>query len=327
MKNKRLLSFVLSCATAVSMMSFGGSMVYAEAAEGEDITIGVTLQGNQSGFIQYIATGIFEYQKNEAPDITLDVVYADDDAAKQLSQVETFIGQDVDAIIINPVDRVQGASAVDAAADAGIPIITVNTTTDSDKNTAHVGSDDVEAGRMQMEEIIGVIGEEGKVAYVDATLGHSAQVGRAQGYEEVLEEHPDVELVAHDTGNWSADESMRLVENWLQAGKEMDAILCMADCQLVGVLTAVESSGKDIVLSGMDCDPVIMDAIKEGRVESSIWQDGIAQGENSLKVAIEAAKGNEVEDVMVPYEICNGDNIDEYMEKAEERNELAKQYF
>ncbi len=329
MKSRKILSVILSLATIASMTSFGGNMVFAEESDNKDITIGVTLQGNQSGFIQYIATGIFEYQKNEAPDITLDVVYADDDAAKQLSQVETFVGQGVDAIIINPVDRVQGASAVDAAADAGIPIITVNTTTDSDKNAAHVGSDDVEAGRMQMEEIIGVIGEKGKVAYVDAALGHSAQVGRSQGYEEVLKEHPDVELVAHDTGNWSADESMRLVENWLQAGNEMDAILCMADCQLVGVLTAVESAGKlgEIVLSGMDCDPVIMDAIKEGTVESSIWQDGIAQGENSLKLAIEAAKGNEVEDLMVPYEICNGDNIDEYMEKAEERNELAKQYF
>lgn len=331
MKNMKKLSMVLAGVMAISFGTFSGpsSLVWAEEIEDKDITIGATLQGNQSGFIQYIATGIFEYQKNEAPDINLDVVYADDDAAKQLSQVETFIGQGVDAIVLNPVDKTQGAAAVDMAAEAGIPVITVNTTTESDKNAAHVGSDDVEAGRMQMEEIISVIGEEGKVAYVDATLGHSAQVGRSQGYNEALEEHPDVELVVHDTGNWSADESMKLVENWLQAGKEMDAILCMADCQLVGVLTAVENAGKldDIVLSGMDCDSVILDAIKEGKVESSIWQDGNEQGANALRLAIEAAKGNDVEDFMIPYEICNGDNIDEYIEKAEERNELAKQYF
>ena len=298
-------------------------------AAGETISIGVTLQGNQSGFIQYIATGIFEYRKNSAPEIELEVVYADDDAAKQLTQVETFVGKGVDAIVLNPVDRTQGAAAVDMAAEAGIPIITVNTITDSENNAAHVGSDDVESGRLQMEEIIRVIGEEGKVAYIDAVLGHSAQVGRSQGYNEVLEAHPGVELVVHDTGNWSADDSMKLVENWFQAGKEMDAILCMADCQLIGVMTAVENAGKlgEIVLTGMDCDPTILQAIKEGKVQSSIWQDGNAQGENALRLAIDAAQGKEVSDYMVPYEICNGDNIDEYLKKAEERDALAKQYF
>lgn len=298
-------------------------------AEENKLTIGVSFQGNQSGFVQYLASGVFEYQKSDAPDVELEVVYADDDAAKQLTQIETFVGKGVDAIIINPVDKVQCAAAVDVAAEAGIPVITLNTTTDSDKNAAHVGSDDVEAGRMQMEEIIRVLGEDAKVAYVDAVLGHSAQVGRSQGYAEVLEEHPDVELVVHDTGNWSADESMKLVENWIEAGKEMDAILCMADCQLSGVVTAVENAGKigEIALSGMDCDMPIMEAIKEGKVQSSIWQDGLGQGANALRLAIEAANGNEVEDYMIPYEICNIDNVDEYIKQAEERNELAKQYF
>lgn len=298
------------------------------AAE-ENLTIGVSFQGNQSGFVQYLASGVFEYQKSDASDVELEVVYADDDAAKQLSQIETFIGKGVDAIIMNPVDKVQGAAAVDAAAEAGIPVITLNTTTDSDKNAAHVGSDDVEAGRMQMEEILRAVGEDAKIAYVDAVLGHSAQVGRSQGYAEVLEEHPDAELVVHDTGNWSADDSMKLVENWLQAGKEMDAILCMADCQLIGVVTAVENADKigEIALSGMDCDMPIMEAIRDGKVQSSIWQDGLGQGANALRLAIEAAKGNEVEDYMIPYEICNKDNVEEYIKQAEERNELAKQYF
>ena len=295
----------------------------------EGLTIGVCLQGNQSGFIQYIASGIFEYQKTDAPDVELEVVYADDDAAKQLTQVETCINKGVDAIILNPVDKVQGATAVDAAAEAGIPVITVNTTTDSENNAAHVGSDDVEAGRMQLEEVLRVVGEDAKIAYVDAVLGHSAQVQRAQGYAEILEEHPDVELVVHDTGNWSADESMKLVENWLESGKELVAILCMADCQLIGVVTAVENAGKigEIALSGMDCDMPIMEAIKDGKVESSIWQDGLGQGANSLRLAIEAAQGNEVEDYLIPFEVCNIDNVDEYIERAEARNELAKQYF
>jgi ABC-type sugar transport system substrate-binding protein len=341
--SKKLLALLLSAVMVVSMIGCGAKEEPAaeapaateeaateEAAPAkEKVSIGVTLQGNQSGFIQYIATGMFEYAKTVEDTVELEVVYADDDAAKQLTQVETFIGKGVDAIVINPCDAVQGAAAVDAAADAGIPIITVNTTTQSENNAAHVGSDDVESGRMQLEEIIRVLGGSGKVAYIDAVLGHSAQVGRSQGYNEVLDENPDVELVVHDTGNWSGDESMKLVENWIQAGKEMDAILCMADCQLIGVVTAVENAGLigEVLLTGMDCDPAIMELIKEGKVQSSIWQDGLGQGEWSLRLAIDAAQGKEVSDYMIPYEICNTDNIDEYMVKADERNALAKEYF
>lgn len=301
----------------------------AEAPANGKLVIGISMQGNQSGFVQYITSGMWEYQKNNAPDVELQVVFADDDAAKQLSQVESFVSTGVDAIILNPVDKVQGAAAVDLAYEAGIPVITVNTITDSKNNAAHVGSDDVESGRLQMQRIIDVVGPDAKVAYVDAVLGHSAQVGRAQGYSEILAKNSGVELVVHDTGNWSPEESMRLVENWLQSGKKIDAILCMADCQLTGVITAVENAGMTgkIKLAGMDCDPVIMEAIAAGTVDNSIWQDGVGQGENAVRLAIEAAKGNEVSDFMLPYEVCNAENLDHYLELAEARNALAKSYF
>lgn len=293
------------------------------------LKIGISMQGNQSGFVQYFTSAMYEYQKTSAPDIDMEVVFADDDAAKQFSQIETFLSKGVDAIIIQPVDKTQCAAAVDLAADANVPIITLNTITDSTRNTAHVGCDDVQAGELQIERIISICGPGTKLAYVDAALGHSAQVLRAQGYENVLARNPEVELLVHDTGNWSPEESMRLVENWLQAGKEMDAILCMADCQLTGVITAVENAGKigEIKLAGMDCDPVVLQAIKDGKVDCSIWQDGLAQGENALRLAIEAASGNEISDYIIPYEVCTKENIEEYEAKAAERDELAKKYF
>lgn len=335
-KAKRFLAVFAACVLAVSMVGCGAKKeetkkTDSKKVEGSDkgLHIGVTMQGNQSGFVQYMTSAIYEYQKTQAPDVNLEVVFADDDAAKQLSQVETFVSKGVDAIIMNPVDKTQGATAVDLAFDAGIPVITLNTLTESENNAAHVGSDDVEAGRLQMERIIEVCGDNTKLAYVDAVLGHSAQVGRAQGYEEVLKENPGVELVVHDTGNWSPEESLRLVENWLQSGKELNAILCQADCQLTGVITAVENAGKigEIKLAGMDCDPVILKAIADDKVDCSIWQDGLAQGENAIRLAIEAAQGNEVEDYIIPYEVCTKDNLAEYKEKADARDELAKKYF
>jgi ABC-type sugar transport system substrate-binding protein len=305
------------------------AMPAAAAPKAKQVVIGVTMQGNQSGFIQYITSGMWEWQKKNAPDVKLDVVFADDDAAKQLSQVETFIAKKVSAIIINPVDKVQGAAAVDAAAKAKIPIITVNTITTNKKVTAHVGSDDVESGYLQMTRILKVCGPKARVAYVDAVLGHSAQVGRSEGYAKALKENTGATLVVHDTGNWSGDESMKLVENWLQSGKQLDAILCMADCQLIGVITAVKNAnmaGK-IKLAGMDCDPLVMQAIKDGIVDDSIWQDGVGQGANAVRLALDAANGKKVKDFLLPYEVCSKENLDHYLELAKERDALAKKYF
>ena len=352
MKLGRMVTVILAAACVVSMAGCGQKQAPAGTAEapktteaakeaaaepaaaenkeaGEKIKIGISMQGNQSGFVQYFTSVMYEYQATKAQDIDMEVVFADDDPAKQFSQVETFVSKKVDAIIIQPVDKTQCAAAVDLAADAGVPIITLNTVTDSTRNTAHVGCDDEQAGELQMERIISVCGPDAKLAYVDAVLGHSAQVLRAQGYEAVLAKNPGVELVVHDTGNWSPEESMRLVENWLQAGKDVDAILCMADCQLTGVITAVENAGKmgEIKLAGMDCDPVILKAIKDGKVDCSIWQDGLAQGENALRLAILAAQGEEISDYIIPYEVCTKDNIEEYEKKAAERDELAKKYF
>lgn len=336
-RTKRILAVLLVMLMVGSMVGCATKKEESKGTETKkevkgkenEIHIGVSMQGNQSGFIQYMTSSMYEYQKTQAPDVNMEVVFSDDDAAKQLSQVETFVSKGVDAIVMNPVDKTQGATAVDLANEAGIPIITVNTTTESKNNAAHVGSDDVEAGRIQMERILEVSGKNAKIGYVDAALGHSAQVGRSQGYSEVLKENPGVELVVHDTGNWSPEESLRLVENWLQSDKELNAILCQADCQLTGVITAVENAGKigEIKLTGMDCDPVILKAIEEGKVDSSVWQDGNGQGENAIRIAIEAAKGNKVEDFIIPYEVCTKDNVADYQKKAAARDELAKKYF
>lgn len=298
-------------------------------AKDDSLVIGVCIQGNQSGFVIYGLSGMYEYQKKSAPNVKLEMVYADDDPAKQQSQVENFVSQKVDAIILNPVDKVQSTAAVDFAYEAGVPVITMNTTSDSQHVTAHVGSDDVEAGRLQMERLLSVAPPDAKVAYVDAVLGHSAQVFRSQGYGEILGKYPNAELIVHNTANWSGEEALRLVENWIQTYPRIDVIAAQADCILAGVITAVENAGLGgkILLGGMDCDMPIMLKIKEGIVDNSVWQDGYGQGEYSLRLAIEAAKGNPVSDYMIPFELCTPDNVDEYIAKAEARNALAAKYF
>jgi ABC-type sugar transport system substrate-binding protein len=328
----KLLAVLLILSMVIMTACSGGSEPATSGEESEDgkLVIAACMQGNQSGFIRYMTSGMYEYQKASAPDVDLQVVFADDDPAKQQGQVENFVSQGVDAIILNPVDKVQSAAAVDFAAEAGIPVITINTMSDSKNVTAHVGSDDVEAGTLQMERLLSVAPENPRVAYINAVLGHSAQVFREQGYLEVLKKHPEATLVVQNTADWSGDKALQLVENWIQTYPNgIDVIAAQADCILAGVITAVEDAGLagKILIAGMDCDMMVMEKIKEGVVDNSIWQDGLGQGENALRIAIDAASGKEVSDYLIPFEVCHGGNVDSYIEQAKERDAIAAKYF
>jgi ABC-type sugar transport system substrate-binding protein len=327
---RKFLMVLLMLGLTVMAVQAGGQ----KAAGSDQIVIGVALQGNQSGFVQYMATGIFEYQKKSAPDIKLEVVYADDDPAKQQSQVEQFVAQGVKAIILNPVDKVQSTAPVDFAAKAGIPVITMNTTSDSKNVSAHVGSNDVEAGILQLERLLKAAKDKGinnpRVAYINAVLGHSAQIYREQGYKEVLSKHPEARLVVQNTADWSGEKALQLTENWIQNYPNgIDVIATQADCLIVGSITAVENAslGGKILLGGMDCDMPVMEKIKAGIVDNSIWQDGLGQGEWALRLAIDAAQGKQISDHIIPYEVCTRENVDSYIKQAEARNTLSAKYF
>jgi ABC-type sugar transport system substrate-binding protein len=300
---------------------------------GDQIVIGVAMQ-DVIGMTRYMVTGMREYLKANAPNVRITVVTAENDASKQQEQVQMFVTQGVNAIILNPVDMKMSVSAVDIAAKANIPVITMNTVSDNKNVKAHVGSDDREAGRLQMERLIQACKEKGlvnpRMAYVNAALGHSAQVLREEAYKEVLGKHPEVNLVVDGTANWYADQAQVLVENWFQKYPNgIDAIAAQSDYMLQGVVTAAKSGGLagKILLAGMDCDTTIMGYIQQGVVDDSIWQDFIAQGEWALRLAIDAAQGKPVSDRIIPYEVCTKANVDSYIQKLKNNDALMKQYY
>ena len=327
----RIVTVLAVVCLAVSFMFFAGCD--GGKKKSDKIVIAACMQGNQSGFVRYMVSGMYEYHKANASDVELKVVFADDDPAKQQSQVEQFVSEGVNAIILNPVDKVQSAAAVDFAAQNKVPIITINTISDSKNVTAHVGSDDIESGTLQMERLLSVAGPNPRVAYINAVIGHSAQVLREQAYKQVLAKHPH-RFIVQNTADWSGEKALVLVENWIQTYRKgddpgIDLIAVHADCILVGAITAVENAnlqGK-ILLGGMDCDMPVMDKIKAGVVDNSIWQDGLGQGEWALRLAIDAANGKTISDHIIPFEVCTKDNVDSYIKQAEARNALSAKYF
>jgi ABC-type sugar transport system substrate-binding protein len=330
MTRKVFMVLLVLCLTATALFA-GGQQ---NKNEGTGPLIYVCMQGSQSMFPRYQVAAMRQYMETAKPDVRIRVVFADDDASNQLRQVETAVSEGANAIILNPVDKVQTAAAVDFAFKAKIPVITLSQQTDSKNETAFVGSDDLESGRLQFERLFKAGPKNPRVAYINAVLGHSAQVLREQAYKEELAKNPSAKLVVQNTADWSGEKALQLVENWIQTYRQgsdpgIDMIAAHADCILVGAITAVENAGLQgkILLSGIDADMPVLEKIKSGVVDNTIWQDAVVQGETALKVAIDAANGKAVKSILIPFKTVTKENVDEYIAKANARNALAAIYF
>ncbi len=240
------------------------------------------------------------------------------DSAKQNEQVDNLIAQEVDAILIIPNDREQQVPAIEAAVGAGIPIIEVcASTAATETRTSYVGSDDTYSGKLLMEELAKRAEGKGNIVVIHGPAGQNAEVMRHLGMQEVLEDYPDMQVVAEKVCDWDRAKAMAAMENIIQSGMDVDVVFAEDDGMAAGALEAIAGSSleDEIIVGGIDGIPDAILAVEEGRMACTVFQNAKEQGNKAIQVAIEAAKGNEIEKLYsIPYELITQDNVDHYKE-------------
>ncbi|WP_342046435.1 substrate-binding domain-containing protein [Bacillus sp. OTU530] len=280
------------------------------------IKIGVLYQNLQNEYIVNLQDSIRQYAKSSG----VELIESDGQgkAENQINQVENLINQKVDAIILNPADKNGSAAVVEQAAAAKIPVITVlAVVSNEDKATAHVGSVDVEAGKIEMRHIAELLGGKGTIGIIHGPNGNSAEVNRTEGNKAVLKGYPDIKVAAEQTANWSREEALKLTENWLQSQK-LDAIVAQNDEMALGAIKAVSAAGKlkDIKVIGIDGIPDAFNSIGAGELSATVFQDVDAQGKTAVEVAYKAAKGEKVEkENTIPFQLVTKENLDQFKGK------------
>lgn len=149
-------------------------------------------------------------------------------------------------------------------------------------------------------------------------MGQSAQIERRQGIQNILDQYPDIEVLAEKTANWSRSEGMTVMENWLQAFDVIDAVVSENDEMGLGAREAVKASGKDIPVIGVDGITDALNAVAAGDMVASIFQDGAGQGAKAVEVLVDVIEGKQVEEnYWIDFEEANIDNIEEFKERAQ----------
>lgn len=280
--------------------------------------IGVTHYGLKNEFTVLIS----DAQKAKAKELGVDIEIFDGnyDVNTQISQFENMIAQGFDAIIFSPVDVDAMSVAVEKAVAAGVPVFGVNTRVNSDKLTSYIGSNDVTAGEFEMNFIAEKIGGKGNIVIMEGPIGSSAQVQRREGIHNVLAKYPDIKVLAEKTANWSRAEGLSLMENWLQAFKgEINAVVGQNDEMALGALQALEGKGltdrNQIPVVGVDAISDALQAVKDGRMNATVFQDAKGQGAQSVEVAVKYLKGEKIEkEYWIPFQLVTPDNIEKFMQ-------------
>ncbi|HMN29472.1 MAG TPA: sugar ABC transporter substrate-binding protein [Caldilineaceae bacterium] len=251
------------------------------------------------------------------PGVELIMVDSKEDVAAQLSQVENFVAQNVDAIVLIPANTDATDPMTKAATDAGIPLVYVNRKpANLPDGVAYVGSDSIDAGIFQMQWIADKLGGKGNVVLMEGNLSQEAAQMRTAGVEQVAAKYPDIKITKKDTANWSRDQGLALMENWLSTGDQIDAVASNNDEMAIGALSAIEAAGKlgQIIVGGVDASPDALAEMDKGRLNVTVFQNAKGQGEGGIKAAIALARGEKVEQITwIPYELVTPENYKDYM--------------
>jgi len=229
--------------------------------------------------------------------VTLRVVDAQDDPARQLAGIEDLIARGVDLILVNPTDSSAVVPAILAANRAGIPIITVDRGAEGGEVVAHIASDNVLGGRMAGEFIAELLGGKGKVVELEGIPGTSAARERGQGFNEVIATYPDIQVVARQEAGFDRARGLTVMENILQAQPEIDALFCHNDEMALGAIIAIQAAGRadKIKVVGFDATDDAVQAVKEGRMLATIAQQPRLMGELGVEYAIKVLSGETVD--------------------------------
>ena len=226
------------------------------SAAPKKLKMGVTIEDFNDVFMRYA----LDQLTDEAKKNNIEIIAADGkrDPNEQIKQIENFVTQGVDAIMIHVIDQSIAPRITKLCLDAKIPLVYFNRKPEDSALSAGkvvaVASPEVVAGNLEAEFVAKKLGGKGNVAILMGSMGTAPQIGRTQGTKDVIAKNPGMKVVREQTANFARPDAVTVVENWLASGMQIDAIIANNDEMAIGaVLVLEEKKMKDKVLvTGVD---------------------------------------------------------------------------
>jgi inositol transport system substrate-binding protein len=310
---KKLLLIAL-----VVMIALSGS-----CQKSQKIKIGVGMALFDDAWLTYVREEIVRWGVAH-PDVELTIVDAKNDPAIQTGQVENFLAQKMNAIVIMPPDASAVEPITKMVTAAKVPLVYLNRQVENlPPGVNYVGSKSIDAGIFEMTELGRLMGGKGNIVIMLGELAHEASRNRTAGIKQVIaEKYPDIKVLTEQEANWKRDEGKTLMENWLASGMPIDGVASTNDEMALGALLAIKAAGKlgRIKVCGVDGSDDALVSMDKGELDCTVFQDPKGQAEEGMNAAYLMALGKpnpKVADniVWVPYQLVTKDNYKSFLKK------------
>ena len=349
---RKLLASLLCVAMGVTTLA-GATSVFAEEAETEaavdmegvdveNTKIGISIYQFADNFMTLYRTELVRYLTEDLGFKEENIVVQDgkNDQAEQTNQINNFITDQVDVMILNLVQSSSAPQITDLCNEAGIPVVYINRQpdeTESDRWAAegikatYVGADARQSGTFQGEEILetangGDINGDGKVSYIMVQgdpENVDAQYRTEYSIKALTDAGTEVEELLLQRGDWDQAKGQQITQDALtQFGDQVEVVFCNNDAMALGAKQAIEAAGRvvneDIYLVGVDALTDAVQSVVEGKYTGTVFNDHFGQAQTAAQMAVKYLKGEEVDPInMVDYVKVTAENAEEILAKIQ----------
>ena len=311
-----------------------------EGVDVENAKIGISIYKFTDNFMTLYRTELVRYLTEDLGFNPDNVIVQDgkNDQAEQTNQINNFITDQVDVMILNLVQSSSAPQVTDMCNEAGIPVVYINRQpdeTESDRwasdglKATYIGADARQSGTFQGEEILetenkGDINGDGKVSYIMVQgdpENIDAQYRTEYSIKALTDAGVEVDELLLQRGDWDQAKGQQIVQDALtQYGDDVEVVFCNNDAMALGALQAIQAAGrtvgKDIYLVGVDALTDAVQNIVDGNFTGTVFNDYFSQAQGAANLAVKFLKGEEVDPVnMVDYVKVTADNAQEILDK------------
>ncbi len=307
-----------SCLTAVLAMTLAGHG--CGGASPRDPVIGVSMAHFDDNWLTILRTAMAEHAAT-LPGVALQFADAQGDVARQLSQIQNFVAQGAAAVIVNAADTSATPSMTKIAREAGVPLVYVNRRPAEEalpKGVVFVGSDDLQAGTLEMEELARLMKGRGTVAIMVGELASNGAQLRTKAVEDVVARYPGMKVVEKQAANFQRERGLDLMNNWLTAGVKIDAVASNNDEMAIGAIMAIQQAGNKsgILIGGVDATPDALAEVEKGTLAVTVFQDARGQGRGAVDAAVKLSRGEAIDSfVWIPFELVTKENYKSFLSR------------
>jgi erythritol transport system substrate-binding protein len=241
------------------------------------------------------------------------VLVHDDDANKQSELFDSAIASGAKAIILDNAGADASVAPVQRAKDAGIPSFLIDREiTESGVAVSQIVSNNYQGAQLGAEEFVKLMGEEGEYAELVGKESDTNAGIRSSGYHDIIDQYPDLKMVAQQSANWSQTEAFDKMESILQANPGIKGVISGNDTMAMGAWAALEAAGRtDVIVVGFDGSNEVRDSILAGGIKATVLQPAYRQAQLAVEQADQYLKSGSTgleEKQLMDCVLINGDN-------------------